>query len=188
VKTPSGEHIPSSDAFSKALASYDPVSPRHGAILKSWRDHSDKGEQVQLWRSLERAAEKHGLPVPQPADFIGVVLGCTMPAARLNDHSEYVLDQYEKLKREIVEAVKGADYRAGEVIATTEWPNPGTMTPLNYSAAQVMEFFNSRMKSRLPREPWRNGQVALADGLTGSIPKIGLPKLPSVELALEPRG
>jgi hypothetical protein len=99
-----------SDAFSKALAGYEPVSPRHAAILKSWRAHSDIGEQVQLWRSLERAAEKHGLPVPQPADFIGVVLGCTMPAARLNDYSEYVLDQFAKLKREIVEAVKGADY------------------------------------------------------------------------------
>jgi hypothetical protein len=98
------------DAFSKALAGYEPVSPRHAAILKSWRDHSDKGEQVQLWRSLERAAEEHGLPVPQPADFIGVVLGCAMPASRLNDHNEHVLKLFEKLKREIIEVVKDADH------------------------------------------------------------------------------
>jgi hypothetical protein len=102
------------DAFSKALAGYEPVSPRHAAILKSWRDHSDKGEQVQLWRSLERAVEKyaeeHGLPVPQPADFIGAVLGCAMPASRLNDHNEHVLKLFEKLKREIIEVVKDADH------------------------------------------------------------------------------
>jgi hypothetical protein len=98
------------DAFSKALAGYEPVSPRHAAILKSWRDHSDKGEQVQIWRSLEGAAEEHCLPVPQPADFIGVVLGCAMPAARLNDHSEHVLKLFGKLKREIIEVVKDADH------------------------------------------------------------------------------
>jgi hypothetical protein len=100
---------PQPDAFSKALAGFEPVSPRHAAILKSWRDHSHKGEQVQLWRSLERTAKKRGLPVPQPADFIGDILGCTMPAARLNEHSEYVLDQFEKLKRKVMEAVKDAD-------------------------------------------------------------------------------
>jgi hypothetical protein len=27
-------------------------------------------------------------------------------------------------------------FKAGEIIETTEWPNPGTMTPLNYSARQ----------------------------------------------------
>jgi hypothetical protein len=42
-------------------------------------------------------------------------------------------------------------YRASEVIETTFWPNPGTMTPLNYSARQVMEYFTSRQKSRLAR-------------------------------------
>jgi hypothetical protein len=102
------------DAFSKALAGYEPVSPRHAAILKSWRDHSNKGEQVQLWRSLERAAEKyaeeHGRPVPQPADFVGIVLGCAMPASRLNDHNEHVLKLFGKLKREIIEVVKDADH------------------------------------------------------------------------------
>jgi hypothetical protein len=61
-------------------------------------------------------------------------------------------------------------YRAGEVIQTTEWPNPGTMTPLNYSARQVMEYFTSRQKSRLPRSPWFGDQVRLDDGLGGPAP------------------
>jgi hypothetical protein len=101
------------DAFSKALAGYEPVSPRHAAILKSWRDHSDKGERGDLWRSLELTAAKHDLPAPQPADFIGVVLGCTMPASRLNDHSEYVVNRFEKLKRKIVNVVEDADRPLG---------------------------------------------------------------------------
>lgn len=102
--------LPSAVAFSKALAGYNPVSPRHAAILKSWRDHSDKGEQGKLWLSLERAAAKHDLPAPQPTDFIDVVLSCTMPASRLNDHSEYVLNRFEKLKLEIGKVVKDADH------------------------------------------------------------------------------
>ena len=56
---------------------------------------------------------------------------------------------------------------AGSVIETTEWPNPGTMTPLNYSARQIMEWFTSHQKSCMPRAPWRDGQVFLDDGLTG---------------------
>jgi hypothetical protein len=48
-------------------------------------------------------------------------------------------------------------HKAGEIIATTFWPNAGTMTPLNYSARQVMEYFTSRQKSRLARAPWRDG-------------------------------
>jgi hypothetical protein len=110
VKTFSDKHLPSSDAFGKALASYKPVSLRHAAILKLWCDHSHKDEQGELWRSLDRAAARHGLPAPQPADFIGVVLGCTMPAARLNDHSQAVLDRFEKLKLEIANVVADADY------------------------------------------------------------------------------
>jgi hypothetical protein len=101
---------PSSKAFSNALAAYKPASPRYAAILKSWRDHSDKGEQGELWRSLESAAARHGLPAPQPADFIGDVLSCTMPTTRLNDHSEYVANRFEELKREIVKIVKDTDH------------------------------------------------------------------------------
>jgi hypothetical protein len=67
-------------------------------------------------------------------------------------------------------------HKAGEVIETTEWPNPGTMTPLNYSARQVMEYFTSRQKSRLPRSPWANDQVRLDDGLSGPLPKIKAPQ------------
>jgi hypothetical protein len=67
-------------------------------------------------------------------------------------------------------------HKAGEIIETTEWPNPGTMIPLNYSARQVMEFFTSRQKSRLGRAPWRDGQVFLDDGLSNPLPKIVAPK------------
>jgi hypothetical protein len=77
---------------------------------------------------------------------------------------------------------------AGSVIETTEWPNPGSMTALNFSAREVMEFFNSRQKSRMTRTPWRDGEVCLEDGLGGPQPKIGLPNLRSIEMATEPRG
>jgi hypothetical protein len=72
---------------------------------------------------------------------------------------------------------------AGSVVASTEWPNPGTMTPLNYSAKQVMEFFNSRQKSRLGRSPWRDGRVFLNDGLSNKLPKIGVPQLQPADVA-----
>jgi hypothetical protein len=36
MSAPSGKHIPSADAFSKALASYKPVGPRHGAIKRGF--------------------------------------------------------------------------------------------------------------------------------------------------------
>jgi hypothetical protein len=74
-------------------------------------------------------------------------------------------------------------FKAGETIETTEWPNPGTMTPLNYSARQVMEFFTSRQKSRLPRSPWANDQVRLDDGLSGPMPKIRPPVQPDQQPA-----
>lgn len=106
MKTPSNKLLPA-DEFGKALAGYRPVSPRYEAILKSWQEHPSKGE---LWRSLEIAAANHAMPAPQPADFIGVVLGCTMPAPRLNDHSENALNRFEKLKSEITQVVKDAYY------------------------------------------------------------------------------
>jgi hypothetical protein len=76
-------------------------------------------------------------------------------------------------------------YRAGEVIETTEWPNPGTMTPLNYSARQVLDFFTSRQKSRLPRAPWADGRIRLSDGLSGAGPtfdQIAPPQVKSMDL------
>jgi hypothetical protein len=73
-------------------------------------------------------------------------------------------------------------HKAGEIIETTEWPNPGTMTALNYSARQVLEFFNSRQKSRLPRSPWANDQVRLDDGLSGPLPTIKAPQPEPVRL------
>jgi hypothetical protein len=73
-------------------------------------------------------------------------------------------------------------HKAGEIIATTEWPNPGTMTPLTYSAREVMEYFTSRQKSRLPRSPWADDQVRLDDGLSGPLPQIKAPKPEPVRL------
>jgi hypothetical protein len=99
---------PSPEAFSKALACHQPVSRRHAAILKSWRKHTSKDD---LWRAVQSAAIKQEdrLP-PEPADFIDVVLSCAMPARRLNDHSEYVLNRFEKLKLEICKVVKDAEH------------------------------------------------------------------------------
>jgi hypothetical protein len=69
-------------------------------------------------------------------------------------------------------------HKAGEIIATTEWPNPGTMTALNYSARQVLAFFGSAPKSRLARSPWFDDQVRLQDGLSSDgPPKIAPPKV-----------
>jgi hypothetical protein len=106
------KHLPSSEAFSKALAHYQPISRRHAAILKDWREDSSRGD---LWRAfqsayaLQSAAVKQRKPLPEPADFIGDVLGCTLPASRLNKHSKHVVKQFEKLKREIDKVVKDAD-------------------------------------------------------------------------------
>jgi hypothetical protein len=96
-----------SEAFGHALALYKTKSQRHAAILESWREHPSNAEP---WRSLETAASKHGKALPAPADFIGAVLGATMPASRLNDHSRNVRERFEKLKRQLIEAVNDAIY------------------------------------------------------------------------------
>jgi hypothetical protein len=63
---------------------------------------------------------------------------------------------------------------AGNEIITREWPHP-SFHPLNFSAAKVLEFFNSRQKSRLPRSPWQGDRIVLEDGLTGPTqPKISI--------------
>jgi hypothetical protein len=77
-------------------------------------------------------------------------------------------------------------HKAGEVIATTEWPCPGTMTPLNYSAREVMEFYTSRQRSRMARAPWRDDQVFLDDGLSGAMPRIAPPQMQPV--GVQPAG
>jgi hypothetical protein len=56
--------------------------------------------------------------------------------------------------------------KAGEIVETKDWPHP-SFHPLNYGAGKVLDFFNSRMKSRLPRAPWRADQLVLDDGLAG---------------------
>jgi hypothetical protein len=57
-------------------------------------------------------------------------------------------------------------YAAGEEFLSRAWPHP-SFRALNRSAEEVLQFFNSRMKSRLPRSPWRGGRIDLDDGLTG---------------------
>jgi len=57
--------------------------------------------------------------------------------------------------------------KAGEIIVTREWPHP-SFRPVNYSAAKVLDFFNSRQKSRMARSPWA-GRIVLDDGLSGPI-------------------
>jgi hypothetical protein len=74
-------------------------------------------------------------------------------------------------------------HRASEIIETTEWPCAGTFVPLNYSAREVLAYFNSRQKSRLPRSPWANDQVRLEDGLGGPQPQIKAPKPEPVRMA-----
>ena len=63
-------------------------------------------------------------------------------------------------------------HKPGEIIETTFWPNPGTMTALNFSARQVTEFFTTHQRSRLQLSPWADGQVRLDDGLSNPLPKI----------------
>jgi hypothetical protein len=56
--------------------------------------------------------------------------------------------------------------KAGEEFESRDWPHP-SFRPLNYSAGKVLDFFNSRMKSRLPRSPFAGDRIRLDDGLTG---------------------
>jgi hypothetical protein len=97
---------PSKD-FCIALARYQPANDRQAAVLVAWREDIDKD---CLWRALQRAASKRELIPPEPADFIGVVLGATMPASQLNNHSADTLKQFERLKRKIAEVVQDAIY------------------------------------------------------------------------------
>lgn len=57
-------------------------------------------------------------------------------------------------------------YKCGEVIDTKNWPH-SSFQPLNYSAAQVLHFFNSRQKSRMTNSPWHVNQLRLDDGMGG---------------------
>jgi hypothetical protein len=59
------------------------------------------------------------------------------------------------------------EIKAGEIIETTDWPHPSFM-PLNYGAEKVLEFFNTRMKSRLATTPWQIDRLRLDDGLSGA--------------------
>ena len=62
----------------------------------------------------------------------------------------------------------GQEVAAGQEILTKLWPHP-SFRALNFSAGRVIDFFNSRQRSRMPLSPWRNGRVELDDGLSGPL-------------------
>jgi hypothetical protein len=68
----------------------------------------------------------------------------------------------------------------GEELEITAWPH-ASMTALNETAKQVLAYFTSHQKSRLPMSPWRNGRLRLDDGLSGAPPEQDTlrPNLPS---------
>jgi hypothetical protein len=74
--------------------------------------------------------------------------------------------------------------KRGEVIETGFWPAPGAFFPLNYSAKKVLEFFNSGIKSRMARSPWRGDRLVLDDGVTSSpyAPTYVAPQLKPMDL------
>jgi hypothetical protein len=70
----------------------------------------------------------------------------------------------------------------GEIIETRSWPH-ASFFPLNYAAQQVLRFFHSAPKSRLPRSPWADGRIRLEDGLTGTtVAKLVPPQIQSMDM------
>jgi hypothetical protein len=55
---------------------------------------------------------------------------------------------------------------AGAEISTDCWPS-SSMQGMNDAARQILEFFRTRQRSRMPLKPIRNGRVYLDDGLSG---------------------
>lgn len=79
-------------------------------------------------------------------------------------------------------------YKRGEIIETRSWPHE-SFEPLNYSAEKVLEFFKSRMKSRMTLSPWFGDQVRLDDGMSGFIPQsLGPVQLPKFDPTPVPFG
>jgi hypothetical protein len=73
-------------------------------------------------------------------------------------------------------------YTTGEIIETKAWPHP-TFVPLNYSAERVLQFFSTRMKSRLTLSPWHIDRLRLDDGLSGpSTPDVRPPDVKPMDL------
>jgi hypothetical protein len=65
-------------------------------------------------------------------------------------------------------AEQGQEIAAGEEVTTKSWPH-SSFRPLNHSAEKVIDFFNSRQRSRMSLSPWRNGRIELDDGLSGPL-------------------
>jgi hypothetical protein len=68
---------------------------------------------------------------------------------------------------------------AGQEISTTDWPH-SSFVALNFSAAQVLEFFKSGAeKSRMTKSPWFNGRVRLGTGLSNAPGIVDRPPQPA---------
>jgi hypothetical protein len=78
------------------------------------------------------------------------------PFSSLSDHSVWQ------------HAEQGQEVAAGEEVTTKSWPHP-SFRALNFSAGRVLDFFNSRQRSRMALSPWRNGRIELDDGLSGPL-------------------
>ena len=57
-------------------------------------------------------------------------------------------------------------YAASEIIESKAWPHE-SFQALNFSAEQVLAFFNGALKSRLPLSPWHENRVRLDNGQIG---------------------
>ena len=77
-------------------------------------------------------------------------------------------------------------YKANEEIATKSWPHP-SFVPLNYGAEKVLEFFNTRSKSRLTTAPWHIDRLRLDDGMTGTIAIVDMSRMPKPAAAPPPQ-
>lgn len=73
-------------------------------------------------------------------------------------------------------------HKAGEIIETREWPNPGTFNPEDLVARKIMDFYTTRQKSRLQRSPFNGDRLVLDDGLGGGAPVITPPRPEPVRL------
>jgi hypothetical protein len=59
--------------------------------------------------------------------------------------------------------------KAGQEVELTSWPHT-SMRPINQSGRMVMEFFRTRMKSRMALRPWNGTKIVIDDGLTSAGP------------------
>ena len=69
------------------------------------------------------------------------------------------------------------EIKRGEIIESKDWPHV-SFEPMNYSAEQVLKFFNTREKLRLPTTPWFGNGIRLDDGNGPAVIVIDVPQSP----------